>query len=635
MCGIAGYITKKRHPFDIKKIKKMTDIISHRGPDAEGHWGDDRVTLGHRRLSIVDLDEKSNQPMLSIDKQYVIIYNGEIYNYVEIKQQLKREGVSFKTESDTEVIIEAYKKYKENCFNMFNGMWSIALYDLKNRKVIFCRDRFGIKPLYIVDNEDFFVFGSEIKAITAAFPEEIIYNKNQIYRYLSCTVNEDVDSETFYKNIKIFPSAHYMVYDLESNEMKWERYWKVDEAQFYEKWIKGRNPIKTFKKLFENAIEIRLRADVEVGACLSGGIDSSAIVGCVSKKFNKKMHTFSSIYTDKECNEEMYIRKVNERWGTIPHYIKPDDYEVDFTEYINNITYHHDQPTGGASLYSQYMVMKGVQGKVKVVLDGQGADELFAGYIPYYSYYIRDLINKKSFVAKCKAIKMLSIVNKQWPEVIGAVSTDTIVSLVGINNSFIFQNNSKINELKINRSTQLFTDDFMSDIDGDYNSRELKLSSELNTRLCNDVMTKSIPSLLHNEDGNSMAFSIEARVPFLDYRVVEFAIALDGKYKIHNEWTKWIIRKACKEYLPKEIAKRKNKMGFPAPFSRWLREGNNKEEIKDIIFSFGKRNIVLMETIKKYYDAHINKESDLNEILFRFYSMEIWMRQCEERLIGE
>lgn len=636
MCGIAGYIKKSDLVKTDKKIvKKMTDRIAHRGPDAEGQWIDQRVALGHRRLSIIDIDEKSNQPMISQDGNYIISYNGEIYNYIEIREKLKKAGAVFRTESDTEVILESYKMYGADGIKEFNGMWSFALYDIQNNKILFSRDRFGIKPLYTLDNDDVFAFASEIKAITAAFPNEIIPNVNCIYRYLSSTVNEDTDEQTFYKNIKIFPPAHYMFYDLNTHEKQYVKYWEVDEIAFRKKWIDGKgNPVKIFKELFESSVGLRLRADVPVGACLSGGLDSSAIVGCVSKKYNKRMHTFSSIYTDKECNEEQYIRKVNEKWNTMAHYIQPDDYEAGFIQYIEDITYHHDQPSNGASLYSQYMVMKGVKGHVKVVLDGQGADELFAGYIPYYSHYIADLVNKKTLVAKCKAIKMLTIVKKNWPDIIGAVSTDTVVSLVGLKNSFQFQNNERINNLKVSRSTQLFTEDFINKVNDHFDKEDIKCSSKLNTRLCNDVLSKSIPSLLHNEDGNSMAFSIESRVPFLDYRIVEFAIALDGKYKIKNQWTKWIIRKACKEYLPKEIVNRKNKMGFPAPFSRWLRSGSSKEQIKKIIYAFGKRNIVPTETIEEFYTTHMEGKGDFESILFKIFSMELWLRKCESEKGG-
>lgn len=296
MCGIAGYIDKSnRCRPDRKLLKKMTDSMIHRGPDAEGQWTDEHVALGHRRLSIIDLDVKSNQPMFSHDEKYVIVFNGEIYNYIELKKELVQRGAIFQTKSDTEVIMEAYRVYGVECFNRFNGMWAFVLYDRENQKLIISRDRFGIKPLYIVNNDDVFVFASEIKAIIAAFPEENIPNETFIHRYFSYSVNEDTDEECFYKNVKVFSPAHYMIYDLQKHTEEYARYWIVNEQAFYDKWIRGKNVVSTFKKLFESAVELRLRADVEVGACLSGGLDSSAIVGCASKKFGRKMHTFSSV----------------------------------------------------------------------------------------------------------------------------------------------------------------------------------------------------------------------------------------------------------------------------------------------------------------------------------------------------
>ena len=399
MCGIAGYINKDKTRYARQqKIKVMTDAIAHRGPDAEGQWVDGNVAIGHRRLAIIDLDVSSNQPMVSHDGKYIISYNGEIYNYLELREELQKQGAVFKTNCDTEVIIESYRYYGVDCFNIFNGMWAFCLYDIDKNHLVFCRDRFGIKPLYTLEREDVFAFASEVKAILAAFPEENIPDINSIYRYLSGSVYEDMDAHCYYKNVRIFPAAHYMIYDLNKHTQDYKAYWELDEKKFRYKWIKGRNPVRTFRKLFEDAIELRLRADVEIGACLSGGLDSSAIVGCASHKYHKKMHTFSSIYADVECNEERYINAVNEKWNTNPHYIQPEDYEEHFSEYIKNITYYHDGPAQGASLYSQYMVMKGVHEHVKVVLDGQGADEIFAGYITYYSYYIDDLIQKAAFL---------------------------------------------------------------------------------------------------------------------------------------------------------------------------------------------------------------------------------------------
>ncbi len=627
MCGIAGYISLNNEIIpDKRKVKKMTDIIAHRGPDAEGQWIDERVAFGHRRLSIIDLSENGNQPMVSSDKKYVITYNGEIYNYIELKNELEEMGAHFFSDSDTEVIIEAYRYWGINAFNRFNGMWAFALYDIENSEVILCRDRFGIKPLYYLEKKGIIVFASEIKSIFEVFPEEKIPDETSIFRYLSFSLKEDVDERTFYKNVKVFSPAKYWRIGLKHDIREEKAYWEIDEKLFYQKWIHGRNPITTFRNLFESAVGLRLRADVEVGACLSGGIDSSSIVGCVSNKYSKKIHTFSSIYDDEDCNEEEYIKVVNNLWKCEAHYIRPEEYEGYFVDYIKKIVYHHDQPIGGASLYSQYMVMNGVYGNVKVVLDGQGADELFAGYIRYYSHYINDLICEGTLQARIKAIRTLTIVKKYWAYAIATMSTDSIVNLVGIKNSFLFQNDKEVSELKVNRSSRLFTDAFIRQVVSDERIEGIKLSSNLNTCLCNDVLTYSLPSLLHNEDGNSMAFSIEARVPFMDYRIVEFALALDGNYKIKGSHTKWIVRKACRKYLPEKVYKRKSKLGFPAPFSRWIIEGKSSDFIKEQIFRFADRGIVERDIVETFYNMHIEKKSDNTEILFRFFCMELWMQ---------
>ncbi len=634
MCGIAGFVYKNNSvSAEFNKIKAMTDSIVHRGPDDEGQYTNANLALGHRRLSILDLSENGKQPMFSYDSRYVIVFNGEIYNYIELKNELQKNGIQFKNGTDTEVIIEAYRCWGTECVKRFNGMWAFGLYDTQENILFFSRDRFGVKPLYILNNDDVLAFGSEIKAIIAAFPEENIPNYDMIYRYLSGSAREDCDEMTFYKNIISFQRSGCMIYDINTGKSKVWKYWELNIEEFYNKWIKRKNPEKTFLELFENAVEIRLRADVEVGACLSGGLDSSAIVGVCSKKLKRKLHTFSSIYEDKDCNEKKYIDEVNKFADTIPYYIYPDNATDNLLESLKKIIYHHGGPNSSGSLYSQYSVFKGIHGKVKVVIDGQGSDELFGGYLHFYPYRISDMIKEKK--SSISIIKALSIITEEWPEMIKMLNDEEIIDVLGEKfYRYIINYNKKANipssSVWKNGNYPLLTKEFLSKVDTSYTSEMdiYETDSKLNSFLCDQTLKTSIPVLLHNEDGNSMAFSIESRMPFLDYRIVEFAFALDGKYKMRNEWTKWIVRKACKKYLPKIVYKRRNKMGFPAPFARWLRECPENDEMKEIIFSFGERNIVPLKTIEYYYNKHMQNEGDYNRLLYSILCCELWLRTC-------
>lgn len=635
MCGIAGIYKKNGiREEDNKSIHMMSKCLAHRGPDAEGFWNDNNICLAHRRLSIIDRSEKSNQPMVSSDENYVIVFNGEIYNYIEIKNQLITQGVAFNTNGDTEVILEAYKIYDVECFKMFNGMWSIAIYDVNKNKLILCRDRFGVKPLFYIYDDNSLIFSSEIGAIISTFPQYRVPYRRSIYRYLLDGINEDSDETTFYESIKSFPPSYYMIIDFNKDKRIKERYWEVDIDAFEKKWIKGKNPYRTFKELFEDAVSIRLRSDVEVGVCLSGGLDSSSILGCAARLSNKPIQTFSSIYDDPECNEERYIRDANEMCGAIQHYVKPDYDEGEFIKHLKKIVFHHGQPVNGASLYSQYKVMEMAGENVRVVLDGQGADELFAGYLYYFSYFIRGLLEQNDLMSRYKAIKELVIVKKYWPEMIKSIGTDDVVRAVGIKHSVLFQDSNQIKQCKDERKLSFFSNSFIKSIEaGPYNDEyKIKCPSSLNAKLCADLMRDSIPSLLHNEDGNAMAFSVESRIPFLDYRIVEFALALDAKYKIRNVWTKWIVRKSLREYLPKNVVKRKNKMGFPAPFNRWLISGKCREEYKTLIFDFAKRNIVPEETVEFLYNAHMEIKADYSDLLFKYVCLELWCRMLDDPL---
>ncbi|MHB8073340.1 asparagine synthase (glutamine-hydrolyzing) [Desulfosporosinus fructosivorans] len=629
MCGIAGYIFKdKSKPAELKRIKQMTDIIKYRGPDDEGHYLYGSVALGHRRLSIIDLSIAGHQPMTSIDGRYTLVFNGEIYNYKELATSLEKEGVVFRSKTDTEVLLEAFRVWGIDCVSRFNGMWAFVIYDNLENKVFISRDRFGIKPLYYLNRSDVFAFGSEIKTILAGFPEERKVNEAFVYYFLPSGALND-GPETFFENILEFPPAHSAIYDINEGNLELFRYWDVDVEAFRDKWINDNDPVEVLWDLLNSSVNLHMRADVPVGTCLSGGIDSSTIVGLASRQAQIPMHTFSGLYDDKDCNETQYVDAVNNYLKTIPEPVFPEP-NGNLIDDLTRITWHQDEPSAGPGLYTQYHVMKKAGKEVKVLLDGQGGDELFAGYLPYLSLFMEDLLDSGGLVGKAKTAVLIAEVCRYW----GAnwVSPQVITHMVGDRGLRL------IKRLKSWRGktpdTQpepaFFHPDFTQRISGKEISRDLskKLSGKLEDTLYWHLVKQSIPALLRYEDRNSMAFSIEARVPLLDYRIVEFALGLNSSYKIKGSWTKWILRKSCARVAPPEVAWRRSKMGYPTPFARWIRTGSDKEHITEILFSksFLDRRLVSEETVRFYYDQHMSGKVDRSWLLYRYVTLELWYR---------
>lgn len=606
-------------------IRRMNDKIIHRGPDDSGIFVEGIVGLGHRRLSILDLSKAGKQPMHSIDGRFVIVFNGEIYNYVELKKELQQEGAKFQNETDTEVIMEAYRYWGTDCTKRFNGMWAFALLDKQENNVLFSRDRFGVKPLYLYENKEDLVFASEIKCILEIYPQERIPNITELRRYMVC-VQEDADENTFYKNIKSFPKSYNMVYDLHSGEKKWEEYWKIDVSAFQEKW-KTNNPYRLCRTLLEDAVRLRLRADVEVGASLSGGLDSSTLVSIVNKKFGTRMHTFSSIYEEKDCDEKEFIDCMNDHTDSHRHYIYPDK-EEDLIQDLKDMTYYHDGPCHAASPYSGFCVYRGVGDTVTVMLDGQGADEIFGGYMYYYMSKLRDLLEEEGWAARRKTIRLLAQIQAVWPQFFTKISSGMLVQALGAEGYRYLKKKSGFPNQRGNQGIRPFFSDKFWEIDMKDESRpDDTVHGYLNGIMNMSLRHTMLPRILHDVDRNSMARSLEVRLPFLDYRLVEFSYTLSNEQKIHNTWTKYVLRKSCRKYLPRKIWSRRNKMGFPAPFAKWIQDERYKDIIKNYLDSFKKRGIVKPEGIEQSYEAQLEGREDYAEFLFRCTMLELWLQE--------
>lgn len=543
MCGISVLINKKNNSIKESDLKKINNVINHRGPDNEGYFLNKNVGLAHRRLSIIDLSEDANQPMKSGEN--ILVFNGEIYNYLELKEELKSKDISFKTKSDSEVILKSYEYWGENCFERFNGMWAICIFDQENQKIIISRDRFGIKPLYSYENDEYIIYSSEIKQILAFTEKPIVANGNILLDYLTLGF-ENHTSETFYSDINIFlPSTYstislvdfkqdsYIYYDLKKNNL-----------------IGRKNDlIKKYKELLDRSIKYRLRSDVKVGACLSGGLDSSSIVALASKKYENS-HPFIVFHVhtseDERFSELKYVKKLIENLNV--ELIKIDVNSNDLKKYIDDTIRTQEEPFGSLSVVLQYILMKKAKSlNCKVLLDGQGGDETLLGYERYYpSQILTHNFLKIPYQIK-KTIK------------------NSKLNLINIIAYIFYFTSYRIKYLYVTKRTSFLRKSIKSQINKKIIKEHTHNYKNIYELQRMEIFKTQLPHLLRYEDKNSMNFSIETRLPLLDHDLVSFTYNIPFDLKIFNGWTKYILRNVMDKIMPKQITWRKNKIGFELP----------------------------------------------------------------------
>lgn len=563
MCGINAIISKEAYLGSDKIIKLMTDTIAHRGPDGQGFFNHNRISLGHRRLSIIDLSDSASQPMHYMNR-YVIVFNGEIFNYVEIRDELLRNGYQFISESDTEVIMAAYDYWGVSCLEKFNGMWAFVLYDLLRDRVLISRDRFGIKPLYYYKDNNYYVFSSEIKAILNH--PKVVAQPNTEYCQLFAEIgSKEWIADTAYSNIFRFLQASYIdmsISDLFSQGFNYIKYWHKTPNLSNEKFNKSNaeSYADEYYNILKDSVKLRLRSDVKVGSALSGGIDSSTIVKLVNENLSEgtgsyhNQFTFSSVYNSsnnvKYCDESIFINKLSKYLEVKSFKIEPRLEDV--IETHKKISYHMDTPYEGTLISPWYVYKLASENGVKVTLDGQGADEQLGGYSSYAKLSISE--SRNPFKTYWSFSDM--------PNIKSSLRQGLIIGLM----------------------RRTVPDKILQIIFEKYRFNPIYLKS-LNEKLYMDTL-ESLTHHLHFGDRLSMAHSIESRVPFMDYRFVEFALNLPASYKIHNGWTKYIARLAMNGKLPEDILWRRDKLGFPAPEKYWF-NGPLKQWIDDEINSSG------------------------------------------------
>lgn len=602
MCGIYGFVNFKE--FDNNSLKekhlKSLDVISHRGPDNSTlKFYNTKTTneelynlvLGHNRLSIIDLNSNSNQPFEYED--YVIIFNGEIFNYLELRNELIEDGVSFKTNSDTEVLLKLYIKRGESAFNRLNGMWAFSILDKKTNKLIISRDRFGIKPLYYISTEDKFIFSSEIKQLINHL-DTIESDSQNIKDYLSLSLL-DHNNKTFFKDIYKLPQSTTRVIDLKTGKHNDNLYWDITNIIPYKKTYL--EAVKEYQLLFEEAVKIRLRSDVPIGNTLSGGLDSSSIA-VVAKNNTPNLLNFAVVSNKKGVSEEKYVDELIKANNINVKKLSSDTFNP--WEKIEEVIYHHDEPILSFSAVNHYNMMKKIKHETNltVILSGQGGDEGLCGY---GKYMIMNIIEKR----KTNILQFFQESFYSFPRL--------------------------IKEFNLNLSKRYFSGFLSQNKNFTFSvekPRDFSIANTITNRQIADYRKYSVPPLCHYEDRNSMAYALEVRLPFLDYRLVEFSLSLPIAFKLKKGVSKRILRDAIKE-LPKLISRRKVKMGFNIPEKDYFQMKEAKEFLALVLDekSFVMRNNYLSkELINKLKQNTFNDKTDYR-LFQRIIFLEVWARK--------
>lgn len=530
MCGISCIINRKGHSIDRDRLSQMTDIITYRGPNGYGYNYKGQVGLGHRRLAIIDLSEGGNQPF--IDRELVLIYNGEIYNYLEIKEELQKLGVHFETKTDTEVLLKAYRQWGEDCLHRFNGMWAFVIHNTAKKTVFASRDRFGIKPLYYCIDEKEILFASEIKQIHRV--KNLTLNKPILYEFLEDGyLNHTTD--TFFNEVHELEKGHVFQYCCNSNTFSTTKYYSLEAITHKDLKIGYEEACVEFKRLFQSSVALRLRSDVKMGLSLSGGLDSSSITAMVSQSINN-FPTFSVVFDQQNISERKYVDAAVHMYGVKNSSIQPS-FE-DLKSNLERTIWHMDQPISSTSFVMDHILLKHQQDKgVVVTLSGQGADEVLAGYDAFQGVRIKELFAERSLF--------------------NAVTTTTKAAL-HMPDRFVAKLKAKVGSTENTIINPLLS--FPKKAFAERTVRDLSL------RYMDNV---GLGLLLHYVDRNSMAASIESRLPFLDHRLVEFCLRLPSAYKIDQNITKRVLRDGLKDVLPKAIRNRRDKLGYHTPQRQW------------------------------------------------------------------
>jgi asparagine synthase (glutamine-hydrolysing) len=602
MCGISGYIGKLRLGSD--KINNTLSLMKNRGPDYQNYkqikFNDKFITLLHSRLSIIDLDMRSNQPFCK--NNHIIVFNGEIYNYIELRKKLETKGYQFHTNSDTEVLLTSYIEYGEKCVEYFEGMWSFVIYDPIKNYVFFSRDRFGEKPLYFYETNDGFYFGSEVKFIQSLLGKKININVNHCLRYL---VNGHKSlyktKDTFFNGVNELQFATNLMIKSDLSK-KFINYWK---PKYQPQDISLNNAIQKTRELLINSLDLRLRSDVPLAFCLSGGIDSASLVSIASKIFNYDVITYSIIDSDSRYNENYNINATiqDTKCKNIKVQLNP---KVDNIDKLKNLIKYHDAPIATPAYFVHSLLSEKINSDgFKISISGTAADELYSGYYDHFNLHLYEV--------------------KNTPEYDIALSNWKKFNLKYVRNPFFKKPNLYFNNPNLRSHIYLNNDIFMSFINKDFCEEFTEhnyTQSLMRNRMLNELFHEVVRVILHEDDLNSMYNSIENRSPFLDTKLFDHAYSIPSKFLIQNGYSKYILRESVKGILNDTVRLTREKRGFNASIKSLI-DFNNQEQL-DLIFEDSPiYEFINVNKVKQLCDMkHI--PNSYNKFLFNFINLKFF-----------
>lgn len=618
MCGILGWIGS-RQTEDRERFNEALDLLAHRGPDDRGVFEVSDAILGHRRLSIVDLSRAGHQPMVDRDSGSAIVLNGEIYNYIELRGELKRRGEEFQSQSDTEVLHRALLEWGDAALARLNGMWSFALWDPRQRRLFFARDRFGVKPFCYCIGDKGFAFASEPKALLALFPERREVCEESLHRFLQEGIPY-AEGRSFYRGIQTLPPGHCGEFDLTNGRLRTWRYWDYPDAE--ETSDSPETDAEEFSALLDDAVRLRLRSDVPVGITLSGGLDSTAVLAGTMKPGTGRRVCFTSVYGRAERGEAPWAAAAAAPYGIQP--VEVEAPKEQWLDALSLIAWHMDGPGSSPAVYPLWHLMREARRSgVPVLLEGQGADEALAGYPQYAAIDFLQHLRSSWFTPS-----QIPSLGRQWRAMTRTFTArwailwllrEAFPSLIAVNRRHIGAGSTLRPEFLARVGAESARVDPLAPRGLDAVGKRLWLDHSRNV----------LPGLLHYGDAVSMAHGIESRLPFMDYRIVEWAFKRGSAIKIRDGQTKWVLREYLRRRNQQRIAARTDKRGYPTPVEKWLRDDGGRLA-SELLLAPRARILEFCdpEAIRRLISLNVRMRSGAGAQLYRLVSTELWLRAC-------